>query len=200
MFGLMLLWTQESPAIESWDTISSQVYGSFSTCTQDADADIFSTTVDADSNSGQAVLKLTATTDLVAGDVVVADADNSNSKREACIVASVSAGDSVTCTTNLTFSHTAAQGDDVVLTNRLPATGTTGFTALSRYLVYCHDGTGLGVACECVQGTVTASAANAVGFTLFAGEKAIVKIPKALTFFSCVGFTDSIKVDICLLN
>jgi hypothetical protein len=74
------------------------------------------------------------------------------------------------------------------------------FTSGKRYVVYCHDGAGLGVACECLQGTSSVDASAAVGFTLFLGEKMIVKIPSAKRYISCVPFVNNQKIDVCPLE
>jgi len=92
--------------------------GTIYQCTVDADVDTaFSTTVDANSNSGQAVLNIAATTNLAANDVLIVDPGGT--REEICTVLSVSAGVSVTCTANLQFTHTLAQADTVRLTNRI---------------------------------------------------------------------------------
>lgn len=69
-----------------------------------------------------------------------------------------------------------------------------------RYLLYCHDGAGAGVACECLQGTSTVDASAAVGMTLFAGEKVIIYVPIGKTYVSCVPFADNQKYDLCPLD
>lgn len=94
--------------------------GTLTTCTVDSNVDAaFSTTVDQDSAAAAKTLYIAATTNLVAGDTLLVDADNSNSKKEVCVVDTVNAGVSVDCVDNLTYTHTAAQADDTVLTNRL---------------------------------------------------------------------------------
>lgn len=74
------------------------------------------------------------------------------------------------------------------------------FTGNRRYLVYCHDGAGAGVACEILQGTSSVDASAAVGMTLFAGEKVIVKIPLGKTYISAVPFADNMKWEACPLD
>lgn len=69
-----------------------------------------------------------------------------------------------------------------------------------RWVVYCHDGAFAGVACECLQGTSTVDASSAVGFTLFAGEKVIVKQNTGNTHISCVPSTDDSYIDICPID
>lgn len=69
-----------------------------------------------------------------------------------------------------------------------------------RWLVYCHDGAGAGVACECLQGTSTVDASAAVGMTLFAGEKVIVKQRTGNTHISCDPIADNSYIDICQLD
>lgn len=74
------------------------------------------------------------------------------------------------------------------------------FTANRRYLVYCHDGAGAGVACEILQGTVAVDATAAVGTTLFAGEKLIVKFTTAKTYISALPFANNQYYDVCPLD
>ena len=69
-----------------------------------------------------------------------------------------------------------------------------------RWLVYCHDGAGAGVACECLQGISTVDASAAVGVTLFAGEKMIVMQRTGNTHISCDPFVDNQYIDICPLD
>lgn len=84
---------------------------------------------------------------------------------------------------------------DTAVANRVgPLTGNR------RYLVYCHDGAGAGIACEILQGTSTVDATAAVGTTLFAGEKAVVKVPLSKTYISAVPFTDNQKLDVCPMD
>ena len=88
-------------------------------CTVDTNIDVaFSTTVAVDALAGQKVIGFTAVTNLVAGDTVLIDADNSGPRKEVCVVDSIATLD-VTCVDNLEFAHTAVQADDIVLTNRL---------------------------------------------------------------------------------
>ena len=68
-----------------------------------------------------------------------------------------------------------------------------------RWLVYCHDEAGAGVACECLQGISTVDASAAVGITLFAGEKMIVMQRTGNTHISCEPFANA-AYDICPLD
>jgi hypothetical protein len=72
--------------------------------------------------------------------------------------------------------------------------------APGRWVVYCHDGAGAGVACECLQGGSTVDASAAVGTTLFAGEKMIVKQNTGNTHISCVPASDNSYIDLCPLD
>lgn len=110
------------PALASADTLinNRNKIGTTVSCTRDTDVDTaFSTTVDADSASGQQTLNLTATTNLVAGDTLLIDRQGDGDGKEVCVVSSVSAGVSVDCVDNLTYTHLGATGDDVTLTNRI---------------------------------------------------------------------------------
>lgn len=69
-----------------------------------------------------------------------------------------------------------------------------------RYLVYCHDGSGSGVACECLQGGSSVDATSAVGITLFANEKIVVKQKADDTHISCVPFVDDQQYEVCRLQ
>jgi hypothetical protein len=69
-----------------------------------------------------------------------------------------------------------------------------------RWVVYCHDGAGAGVACECLQGTSTVDASSSVGFILFAGEKMIVLQKEDNTHISCVPYVNDQQYDICPLD
>jgi hypothetical protein len=71
------------------------------------------TTVDQNSPSGAKILYVAATTNFAIGDVVLVDKKNANSKREFLEVESIQDAVSLTMTTNLTYTHTAAQADDV---------------------------------------------------------------------------------------
>jgi hypothetical protein len=65
--------------------------------------DSASTTVDVESASGQKILKTTATTNFQVGNTVVV---NDGGAHDAVyVIASISAGDSLTMTTNLTYTH-----------------------------------------------------------------------------------------------
>lgn len=70
-----------------------------------------STTVDADSSSGQKVLNVAATTGFAVGDEILIHAGGAREERG--VVASISAGASLTLEENLTYTHTAVQADDV---------------------------------------------------------------------------------------
>ena len=76
----------------------------------------------------------------------------------------------------------------------------TGFTAGRRYVVYCHDGAGAGVACECIVGGATIDASAAVGMTMFAGEKVVIKFWGGNTAISCVPFVANQLYDVCPLD
>ena len=69
------------------------------------------TTVDSDSAAGQTVLNVTATTGLIAGRVLTVG--RGTAREEDLIISSISAGVSITATTNLAFAHTAVQADAV---------------------------------------------------------------------------------------
>ena len=71
------------------------------------------TTVDADSASGQTVLNVASTTPFKVGCRVNIDPDSSGGGQEYGHVASISAGVSITLMDNLANTHTAAQGDTV---------------------------------------------------------------------------------------
>lgn len=73
-------------------------------------------------------------------------------------------------------------------------------TANRRYVLYCHNGSGSGVACECIQGTDTVDASSVVGITLFAGEKIVVLVLPGKLYVSCVPFADNQKYDLCPLD
>jgi len=178
-------------------------YGAhYSACTQDARADSFTTTVNGDSASGQTTLNVAATTDIqTSGDVVVVNPGGA--REEVCFEASKTAS-TIVCTTNLLFTHTAAQADVVDLTNRLPATGTTGFTAGLLYRIHCHNAAGSFMACRCIQGGTTVDSLHVVGPLLadFPGEDAIWFFRAGNLFISCVGAngTDGVIVDVCPMD
>ena len=80
--------------------------------TWNAAADLGSTTVNGDSNSGQAVLNVAATTNFVVGNrVLIGDG---TARFEVGVILSIQAGVSLTLTSNLTYTHTAVQGDAVI--------------------------------------------------------------------------------------
>jgi hypothetical protein len=76
-----------------------------------------STTVDADSNSGQAVLNVTSTTGFAAGDIIcIQDAGAGVTRLEFHRVSKITnpgASGELNLDRNLTFTHTAAQADTV---------------------------------------------------------------------------------------
>lgn len=174
--------------------IFDQVYGGVGTsCTRDANADLFTTTVDADSASGQKVLNVTATTDFVAADVVVVNPGGA--REEACVIDTVQAAVSITCLSNLAFTHTAAQADVVDLTNRLGP-----FTAGLRYEFFCHDGAGARVACECMAGTATIDPAlsGVNGVPMFITDNIrLMMIRSGKLYFSCIPAADNRVIDVC---
>jgi len=173
--------------------VLNQIYGTITACTRDADADLFTTTVNADSASGQKVLKTTATTDFVAGDILVVNPGGA--REEACTIDTVQAGTSATCLANLTYTHTAVQGDAVDISNRLGP-----FTDGGRYEVYCHNGSGTLSACRMLQGGVAADAeyASTPGLQLFT-----TTMPKTITFrspnlyLSTFPAADNAYVEVC---
>lgn len=82
-----------------WDRIEADLV---STLESDIDGTATaSTTVDVESASGQAVLKVTATTGFVVNKTAIMDAGNANSSEEVASVSSISTGDSLTLATNL---------------------------------------------------------------------------------------------------
>ena len=75
-----------------------------------------SSTVDADSNSGQKVLNVAATTDYAVFDRITIN--SGGGREESGYIDSIQAGVSVTMKDNLTNTHTAAQADEVIIANR----------------------------------------------------------------------------------
>lgn len=73
-------------------------------------------TVDVDSASGQKVLSVAATTPFPAGESVIIN--EGGTREEKGVVASISAGVSITLAENLSNAHTAAQADTVELLTR----------------------------------------------------------------------------------
>lgn len=191
-----------SAQLESAHQILGHVYGSYSTaCFQDADADNLTTTgVDADSVVGQKVLRITATVNMVANDVLVVDPGNANNREEVCIVNSVAAGVSVTCDDNLEFTHLGVDGDDVHLSNRVPIEDGALLTAGKRYSVSCHNGSGVGVDCECIMGNEDITATNTVGFSIQAGTRKIMKAAGTALVVSCNPAADDTYIDVCPTN
>ncbi len=84
-------------------------YSQLSFDSWNAAADLGSTTVNGDSNSGQAVLNVAATTNFVVGNrVLIGDG---TARFEVGVILSIQAGVSLTLTSNLTYTHTAGQAD-----------------------------------------------------------------------------------------
>jgi hypothetical protein len=100
-----------------------------------------STTVAADSSSGQPVINLAAVTGLSAGDPLVI-APTISARKETCVVVSISTL-AVTCTSNLLYTHTSGQADPVYSTNRVGPL-TPGF-----YSFYCLDSSAALLGCRC---------------------------------------------------
>ena len=73
-----------------------------------------STTVDVNSAAGQKVLSVAATTGLAVGDTVLIDPTAAGGGTETGVIATVTAGVSITLVTSLTYTHTAAQADIVL--------------------------------------------------------------------------------------
>jgi len=71
------------------------------------------TAVDADSASGQAVLRVTATTNFNVGDLIVIDDAGTGGGKETATILTIQDGVSLTLTTNLTYAHTQVQADEV---------------------------------------------------------------------------------------
>ena len=117
--------------------------------------DTGTTTVDADSNSGQAVLNVAATTDFMVGDRIRINAGGA--RDESGYIVSISAGASVTLAANLASTHTAVQADVVQVANRwteayrsntthvitgdFPETGTYLLAAVNDQLVWSNGNT-----------------------------------------------------------
>jgi hypothetical protein len=92
--------------------------------TWNAAADQGSTTVNGDSNSGQAVLNVASTTNFVVGNrVLIGDG---TARFEVGVIASIQAGVSLTLVSNLTNTHTAVQGDAVIAPETAQNNGTLG--------------------------------------------------------------------------
>jgi hypothetical protein len=70
-------------------------------------------TVDGDSNSGQKVLNVAATTNFESGQNVVIGEGTARDENK--VIDTVQAGVSLTMTANLTYTHTAGQADEVYL-------------------------------------------------------------------------------------
>lgn len=71
-------------------------------------------------------------------------------------------------------------------------------TAGKRYVLYCHDGAGSYVACECIQGTSSVDASSSVG-ALITSPK-VINVRNNLRYVSCVPFVDNQLIDLCQLN
>ena len=80
-------------------------------CTNGAVAGQGSSTVDANSASGQAVLSIADTTGFSIGEIV--EIGYGTARSETFEILSISAGDTITGTTNLVYAHTSAQADTV---------------------------------------------------------------------------------------
>lgn len=157
--------------------------GRLGECYVDTDVDAaFSTTVNVTSNSGQAVLSVASTTGAIAGDILIVNP--AGARQEVCTVLSVAAGVSFTCTTNLLFTHTSAQADAVVLTNRVgPVTG--GFA----YLVQLNSSTDTIQAGRFVVGDAFANGAgsnNGISMTSLLDTGVVVYISPETPYLSFV--------------
>ena len=75
-------------------------------------------TVDSDSNSGQKVLNVAATTLFSVFDRVTINSGGGGGGEESGFIDSIQSGISITLKDNLTFTHTAVQADEVIITNR----------------------------------------------------------------------------------
>jgi len=73
--------------------------------------DTITTYVDQDSNSGQKVLYVASTQGFGSGNAVIID--EGGSREETLVIDTVQSGVSLTMTTNLSYTHTAADGDSV---------------------------------------------------------------------------------------
>lgn len=188
---VLLLCTSAWAQRDTTDKILAQVYGSYlSNCTQDTDADVAaSTTVNGDSDAAQAVLNVASSAGFVAGDLFIVN--RGGAREEVLTVSSVGAG-TITATTNLAFSHTAAQADDVKLTNRIGP-----LTANRRYVATCRDSSGNGLACELIQGIATVSASDQIGPTLYPGERVVIFIKGGSTYLSVMPLSSNTIVDVC---
>lgn len=73
------------------------------------------------------------------------------------------------------------------------------FTANRLYEIYCHNGSGVGVACECLMGTssVNVSTALVYGMVLFAGEKVVARFKPGYLYLSCEPYANNQLVDVC---
>jgi hypothetical protein len=74
------------------------------------------------------------------------------------------------------------------------------FTLNRKYVVYCHDGAGAGVACECLQGSSSVDTSAAIGMLLGPGEKVVMTFLPANLYLSCVPFVNNQFIDVCPLD
>lgn len=75
------------------------------------------TTVDGDSASGQKVLNVASTVNMLVGGRVAIDPFDAGSRLEAGVIDAITAGVSITLVSNLAFAHTAGQADKVHVEN-----------------------------------------------------------------------------------
>ena len=112
---------QGNPIVTTRGTLTLDDYAYNSTTT---------TTVNADSNSGQKVLKVASTTKYIVGGRI--RINNGGARDETGYVASIQAGTSLTLVTNLASSHTAVQADVVqtedLFTNAYGSKATNAYT------------------------------------------------------------------------
>jgi hypothetical protein len=85
-------------------------------------------TVDGDSNSGQKVLQIAATTNFESGQSILIG--KGTAREETKIIDTVQAGVSITMTADLDYTHTAAQADEAHIS---PDTGTSPGTSNALY-------------------------------------------------------------------
>ena len=106
-----------------------------------------STTVDQDSTAAQKVLNVAATTNFLAGEIVVIG--RGTAREEIKIIDSVQSGVSLTMTENLTYEHTATQAEAVENALRMSsnATGTVDDAAVTY-----HNATWQAMACSGLDG------------------------------------------------
>jgi len=193
---IALICATPSYAIELWR--DSKNLGGVVSCTIDSDVDTaFATTVAVDAAAGQKVIGLTAVTNLAADDTILIDANNSGLRREVCVVASIATLD-VTCDDNLEFAHTAAQADDVVLTNRLGPFGVG-----NSYVIQLVSAVNGLISGSWVMGDKYANAESSMGVTVSASIGAtgdVAKIPRGGEYISFVSETASSVAKVCLIR